>query len=108
MSQSSTFCVIMQEVANQAGAAISRLTGFADGGFREALVLETPLVSALVAYLDGSASHVQYHAAAALIALAGADSGACRKQVGLDAAQVERLAQVLTLRSANRMSAEHV
>ena len=81
----------VQEVANQAGAAISRLTGFTDGGFREALVLETPLVAALVAYLDGSASHVQYHAAAALIALAGADGGACRQQVGQVQAPIEPL-----------------
>ena len=71
----------MQEVANQAGAAISGLTGFTDGGFREALILDTALVPALVAYLDGSASHVQYHAAAALIALAGVAQGACRQQV---------------------------
>jgi hypothetical protein len=63
------------------------LTGFTDCGFREALVLDTPLVPALVAYLDGSASHVQYHAAAALIALAGADDGACRQQVGHEPAQ---------------------
>ena len=71
----------MQEVANQAGAAISGLTSFTDGGFREALILDTSLVPALVAYLDGSASHVQYHAAAALIALAGVTEGDCRQQV---------------------------
>ena len=68
-------------MASQAGAAISGLTGVTDGGFREALVLETALVPALVAYLDGSASHVQYHAAAALITLAGVTDGACRRQV---------------------------
>ena len=77
----------MQEVANQAGAAISGLTSFTDGGFREALILDTALVPALVAYLDGSASHVQYHAAAALIALAGVTEGACRQRVRVSAKQ---------------------
>ena len=68
-----------QEVSNQAGTTIARLTGF-DEAFRRALVAETDVLRCLVAYLGGGAAHVQFHVASALVTLGGTTGARCQQQ----------------------------